>query len=62
MPVRKKYGECWNELGPKLSTEIQAELKAGEAAVLVGEALVDGLKSDVDVSNFDIPKVPGSLF
>ena len=62
VPVRKKYGDLWNELGPKLSTEIQAELKAGDAAVLAGEALVDGLKSDVDVPNFDIPKVPGSLF
>jgi hypothetical protein len=62
IPTRKKYADLWAELGPPLSKEIQAELIAGDAAVLAGEALVDSLKSDVDVPNFDIPKSVGSLF
>ena len=62
VPVRKKYNDLFAELGPEISKNIQKELIAGDAAVLAGEALIDELKSDIDVPNFDIPKLPGSLF
>ena len=62
VPIRKRYNDLFAELGPEISKNIQKELIAGDAAVLAGEALIDELKSDIDVPNFDIPKLPGSLF
>jgi hypothetical protein len=62
VPIRTKYTELWKEVGPTLSEEVQTKLIAGTAAIIAQEAAIDKLKSDVDIPNFDIPKVPGSIF
>ena len=62
-PSYKKYKALWGEISyDMLSDEAFETLLDAEFGVLTGEALIDQLKSDVDASNFDIPKIPGSIF
>jgi hypothetical protein len=60
-PNRTGAHDLFDSLGIKgVDKEVFAKLIAGDAAIKVKEALIDSLKSDINVPNFDIPKVPGS--
>ena len=55
---RKPARKGWEDLFAELDTiekETLAELQSGEAAIKAQEALIDELKSDINVSNSDLP-------
>jgi hypothetical protein len=62
-PTRTKYNDLWSELsGDMVSDDVFGKLLDLDFGIKTQEALIDELKSDIDVPNFDIPKVPGSFF
>jgi hypothetical protein len=61
LPDYKKYGALWGELtGEIVSDSDFMTLLDADDQIAGAEALIDSLKSDVNVPSFDIPKIPGS--
>ena len=63
IPDYTKYGELWGEVSyPMVSDTDFMTLLDADDQIAGAKALIDSLKSDVDVPNFDIPKLPTDLF